>query len=197
MQGEIVQGGNKLTPEGDLVVESRESGGTVTTKVKYGVIKLMGDKTEYRVSYKTLMDIVNRPAKFEGDVIIPELHLKTPIKNIVFQQFRDEELQTAKDFTNLPTKRVVCEVSNPGERLKPTLISESEANKSRAKYWLATLHYSTGINGENLYYCDFSQAKELLLMVPYMEEENYPPSIGRIFRYGEEQFFGKKRLTVD
>ena len=83
MQGELIEGKGRLTPEGDLIVDSKENGGTTITTVKYGVIKLMGDKTEYRVSYKTLTDIVNRPPKFEGDVIIPELHLKTPIKNIV------------------------------------------------------------------------------------------------------------------
>lgn len=195
MQGELIEGKGRLTPEGDLIVDSKENGGTTITTVKYGVIKLMGDKTEYRVSYKTLTDIVNRPPKFEGDVIIPELHLKTPIKNIVFQQFRDEEIQTAKDFTNLPVKRVVCEPTQPGERFRPTELSEMEANKSNAKYWLVSMHYTTASNNENLYDCEFSHAKEALLMVPYLEDEGYPPSVSRIFRYGEEQLFGKKKLT--
>ena len=186
-----MKGKGELTANGDLIVESRENGGTTITTLKYGVIKLMGDKTEYRVSYKTLADIVNRPQKFEGDVVIPELHLKVPVKNIVFQQFRDEEIQTAKDFTNLPTKRVVCEPTRVGERFRLTKLSEMEANKANGKYWLATLHYTTSSDDEKLFDCEFSHAKEALLMTPYLEEPNYPPSVSKIFRYGEEQLFGK------
>lgn len=193
---ELIEGKGKLNSDGDLITNFKENGGTTSTTIKYGVIKLMGDKTEYRVSYKTLTDIANLPAKFEGDVVIPELHLKVPKKNIVFQQFRDEELVTAKDFTNLPYKTVICEATEVGEKLKPTSLSEFEVSRSNSKYWLATLHYVTSSEGEYLYDCDFSHAKEALLMVP-CGEEKYPSVINRIFRYGVEQNFGKKRLTTE
>ena len=192
MTNELSVSQGKLNETGDLITSKTEEGGAIKQTVKYGIIKLMGDKNEYRVSYKTLYDIVNKPEKFNGNVVIPELHMKVPLNSIVFQQFRDEEITINKDFTRLPYERLVCEPTPVGQNFKPTDLSESAANKTRSKFWLASLHYTIGPDGQKLFDCNFNHAKEALFMVPVMEE-NYPPSINKIFRYGNEQIFGEKR----
>ena len=188
MDNRTVQLGGKLNSNGDLIVDTREDGGNIINTIKYGIIKLRGDTTEYRVSYKTLVEITTKPEKFNGHIVISELHLKVPINDIVFQQFRDEELTTPKDFTRLPTRYVICENTEIGENFKPTNLAQWQVDKMKTNFWLTRLHFYISPNDEPLYDCNFSHAKEALYMRA-LEDKDYPAVINRIFRYGVEQLF--------
>ena len=172
---------NKLDNEGNFVVSREENGGSIVEVVRYGVIKLIGDKTEYRVSYKTLLGITNKPEKFNGNVVIPELHLKVPISSIVFQQVREEKRVTVKGFTKLPFENFICEPTNVGEEFKPLEIKENEAKKTMEKYWLICAHYIEK-DGVRRFDYNFNHVKEALLI----RVEDGCPIVSRFFSYGDE-----------
>lgn len=172
----------KLDQRGDLVIDERETEEAVYKTVKYGVIKLIGDPNEHRVSYQSIKMLADKLPLFRGDVIIPELHLKIPINRVVFQQIREEEQKIVKNFAKLPTDVILLD-------LEENVIINREDLKTREAWREATAHYQEGANGRE-YYLNRNQLKRCLwLHREKGENEFYPPAIYRIEKYGIEQTF--------
>lgn len=173
---------NNLNTDGNLIIQTNENFGEVINTVQYGVIKLMGDNTEYKVSYKTLYDIANKPPQFKGSVVIPELHLKVPLSNIVFQQFREKKEIIVKDFAKLPTVELTCKKDIVDGEFEVSSKSIKELCSNMEEYWRVTAHVLKETNTPDL--C-FNHVKEALLLKS--SEPNYPASIRKIYKYGELQ----------
>lgn len=178
----------KLTSDGCLILSSKENAGSIISTVQYGVIKLMGDDTEYEVSYKTLCDIANKPAQFKGSVVIPELRLKVPLTSIVFQQFREKNVFTEKAYARLPTVDLVCKNTAVGEDFKLSEKSERDYRNSGEAYWRVTAHIIDEGNMDDMRKVPdlkFENVKRALLMKS--KEVGYPATILEIYKYGEKQ----------
>jgi len=173
---------DKINENGDLIVDKTENGGLITEVVKYGVIKFYGDDKEYRVSYKTLWDITNKPENFKGNIVIPELHMKVPLSSICFQQIREEKNIIKKSFTKLPTEDFVCLATEVGEEFKPAGLSEREAKKKMDEYWLIQAHYIEQ-NGVKRFDYNFNHVKSAIL-VRCVEDGVF--AVSKSFSYGEE-----------
>lgn len=173
---------NNLNGNGNLIVKSEENFGEVVNTVQYGVIKLMGDSTEYKVSYKTLYDIASKPPQFKGSVIIPELRLKVPLSNIVFQQFREKKEVIVKDFAKLPTVELICKKDIVDGEFEVSNKSIKELCSNMEEYWRVTAHVLKETNTPDL--C-FNHVKQALLLKS--SEPNYPASILKIYKYGKLQ----------
>lgn len=173
---------NNLNGNGNLIVKSEENFGEVVNIVQYGVIKLMGDNTEYKVSYKTLYDIANKPPQFKGNVVIPELHLKVPLSSIVFQQFREAKEIIAKEYAKLPTIDLVCKRTKVGEDFEISSSSLKKLHENMEEYWQITAHILKETNNPDL---KFNHVKRALLMKS--PEPNYSASVLEIYKYGELQ----------
>ncbi len=172
----------KKDADGNLVLEEWETEEATYKKVKYGVIRIMGDPNEHRISYETLKAIADKPPLFNGDVIIPEMHVKVPLNRIVFQQFRDEEQKRLKNFAKLPTSAVLLDLN------EDKMIAREDL-KGREAWREATAHYQEGTDGRE-YYLNRNQLKRCLwLHREKGESEFYPPSIYRIEKYGIDQEF--------
>lgn len=178
MDKELIQQG-KLDNSGNLIISSRENAGGVIRKIQYGIIKIMGDSKEYRVSYRTLFDIANKPPQFKGNIIIPELRLKIPLSSIVFQQFREEKQFISSEYSELPTVELICE--RIGDEFKISNKTEAYYKKSGVKYWLVVAHILDRQTPD----LKFNNVKQALLM--QSKEENYPSTILEIYRYGKKQ----------
>lgn len=173
---------NNLNTDGNLITQTNENFGEVINTIQYGVIKLMGDNTEYKVSYKTLYDIANKPPQFKGNVVIPELHLKVPLSSIVFQQFREAREIIAKEYAKLPTTDLVCKRTKVGDDFEISNSSLKKLHENMEEYWQITAHILKETNNPDL---KFNHAKRALLMKS--PEPNYPASVLEIYKYGELQ----------
>lgn len=180
MTNEIIE--QKYNTNGDLIIDEEKDGGRVVQKVKFGIIKLMGDKTEYRVSFKTLCDIEkSRQQGFEGSVVIKELNMSVKMGQIVLLKSDIENSVLKNEFTNLPYESLILERLNNGE----FIIS----NKSRRKhqeegttFWQCLVHYE--VKGEEKHYLmGFEQIK---LAAKVKNNEGYTVC-ENIYEYGVEK----------
>ena len=172
----------KLDQRGDLVIDERETEEAVYKTVKYGVIKLIGDPNEHRVSYQSIKMLADKPPLFGGDVIIPELHLKIPINRVVFQQIREEEQKIIKNFAKLPTDVILLD-------FEEDVIVSREDLRGRERWREATAHYQQGAEGKEFYIAKHQLKRCLFIRKEKGENEFYPPAIYRIEKYGIEQTF--------
>lgn len=172
----------KLDQKGDLVIDERETEEAVYKTVKYGVIKLIGDPNEHRISYQSIKMLADKPPLFNGDVIIPELHLKIPINRVIFQQIREEEQKVVKNFAKLPTSIVLLDLE------KDEIIGREDL-KTRKKWREAIAHYQQGTDGKEFYIAKHQLKRCLYLRREEGESEFYAPTVYRIEKYGIEQTF--------
>ena len=147
--------------------------------VKYGLIKLIGEKTEYRVSYKTLLDIVKaKEANFNGQVDIPEINMRVQISQIIMMKSELETIRIENDITNLPTASVCLDLDF---KISPHI--RGWFLRNQVPYYQATVHYKEN-NGIREYYLEFNKIKRLLKID--FDEDGYD-YISEIYKYGIEK----------
>lgn len=191
MSSEVQRAGqlNKVNANGDIVLDTRENGGSITETVRFGIIKLMGDKHEYRVKGTTLANLYKLEKNhFKGSVAIKELEMNVPMHQIVLMRWEEEELRTAKDFTKAPTEWVVFLDGEPHTQLRFSPDPLWKIERTEATFWYGRCHFTVSDAGEKSYWTQFSQVKELLHLVADPEWPNgVRPYIDDIYRYGVRQ----------
>lgn len=167
----------KFNKDGDQIISSEKTGAGETQTVKYGLIKLMGDKKEYRVSFKTLVTIENaRQANFKGTIKIPELHLSVLASQIVMLRSETEKQQVVENFTKLPTESLCLDFN-----LKPLKAPRVKLMRDRIPHYEALVHF-TERDGERQYYLEFDKIKRCMCI----EFEDVYSFITSIYEYGVE-----------
>jgi len=165
--------------EGNQILEEKIDGGGKTQVIKYGLIKLIGEKQEHKVSYKTLLDINNaKNSNFTGQINIPEINMSVQINQIVMLRSGIENIRVDDDITNLPTTNI-CLDSNMqvSEHIRPYFI------RNKIPYYEATVHYVER-NGEKQYYLELDKIKRLLKVDFDKDGYDY---ISKIYHYGIKQ----------
>lgn len=169
-----------LNANGDQIIEEKIDGAGKTQTIKYGLIKLMGDKSEYRVSYKTLLDINKaKNSNFTGQINIPEINMSVQASQIVMLKSEVEDVRIENNIANLPTETVFLD-ENFNRLISPKPVIE----KKHAMYYIATCHYVV-VNGEKQYYVAPNQIQYLVTMVRD-EDPDYPHYIKKVTRYGRD-----------
>ena len=166
--------------DGNIIIEEKADGGGKTQTVKYGLIKLMGDKKEYRVSMKTLLGISEaKKANFTGQLNIPELDMSVSASQIVMMRSETEEAREDNDFTKLPTAMLLLDKDfNHLTGTRPQIERENDI------YYIATCHYVIR-DGEKQYYLEPYQIQYLVTMVRD-EDPDYPHYVKQSLHYGRD-----------
>lgn len=169
-----------LNSKGDQIVEEKIDGGGKTQVIKFGLIRLMNEKQERRVAFKTLLDINKaQKANFSGKINIPEINMSVYASQIVMTRSEVENIRTENSFTNLPTEIVYLDENfNRLSGIRPRIEREHDL------YYIATCHYVVD-NGERQYYLEPHQIQYLLTMVRD-EDPDYPHYAKQVLRYGRD-----------
>ena len=161
--------------EGNQVISSEKSGGSEIQTVKYGIIKLIGDKTEYKVSFKTLLEIEKyKTSGFTGSIKIKELHMSVAANQIVMAKSEVGKRIITENFTKLPTTNVLLD-----ENLQLSDKPRSYFKKNQYKHYYATVHYREN-NGEKQLLLEKDKIKHLIEIV----YENDYEIIASVHNYG-------------
>jgi len=166
--------------EGNIVIEEKTDGRGRTQTVKYGIIRIIGDKNEHRVSMKTLLDInAAKKANFDGQLNIPDLAMSINASQIVMMRSETEEIREDSDFTKLPTEVVMLDKDfNRLTGTRPQIERENDI------YYIATCHYVVRDGGKQ-YYLEPHQIQYLVTMARD-EDPDYPHYIKQALRYGRD-----------
>ena len=177
----VVNKQNKLNADGDLITAEVVGGGFTTQTIKYGLIKLMGEKTERRVSFKTICEIEqSRKAGFDGNITITELGMSVRMNQIVMLRSEYETKKIVENFAKLPTESLLldgdinCFTMPVKSRIQHIVDGDS--------YWQCVVHYKLD-NGVKQYFIDFKQIKRA---VKIKIEDGYEV-VEKIYEYGEEK----------
>lgn len=155
MENQIVN--IKLNQDGNQIIATEQSGSGEIQTIKYGIIKLMGDKKDYRVSFKTLVAIEKaREANFGGSIKIPELGMSVMANQIVLAKSETEQVKFTESFTNLPTTNIVLD-----ENCQLTDRNRSYFIQHQLPHYEATVHYWRH-EGEIAYELDSNKIKRLV-----------------------------------
>lgn len=147
-----------LNADGNQIISRSVDGSGELQTIKYGIIRLMGDKNEYRVSFKTLCDIEKmRNAGFTGSIKITELNMSVMANQIVMAKSETEDIRIVENFTKLPTETVWL-----NEDMQKI---QSKGNS----YYLATCHYK--MDGDVKVY--ILQREKIKKLVKIEIEEGY------------------------
>lgn len=146
-----------LNADGNQIISRSVDGSGELQTIKYGIIRLMGDKNEYRVSFKTLCDIEKmRNAGFTGSIKITELNMSVMANQIVMAKSETEDIRIVEHFTNRPTSTVILD--------KDMKISNHTKNwfiRNNEGYYLATCHY-VEVDGQRQYMLQREKIKKLV-----------------------------------
>lgn len=166
--------------DGNIVLDEKVDGRGKTQTVRYGLIRLIGEKQDRRVSMKTLLDITKaKKANFAGQINIPELNMSVNASQIVLMQSETEEIRQENNFTKLPTEIVFLDKDfNRLTGIRPQIERENDL------YYIATCHYVIR-DGEKQYYLEPHQIKSLLTMVRD-DDPDYPHYTKQALRYGRD-----------
>ncbi|WP_407457176.1 hypothetical protein [Fibrobacter sp.] len=173
---------NYYNSDGNQIINEVIDGSGRTQTIKYGLIKLMGEKKEYRVSYKTLLDISTlKKTNFSSQINIPEINMSVLISQIVMMRSETEDIKIVDDFTKLPTETICLDenfniINGPKRKIE----------REYEKYYRATCHYVIR-DGVKQYYLEPSQIKDLLTMVKD-EDPDHPHRVQKALRYGRDIF---------
>lgn len=176
---------------GDKIISSMIVGVQRITKLQYGVIRIIGEKQERRVPYKSLFAINQAKPEDEITLVTDSGRIVVSRARIVFQETREEEIR--EDIDSIAKK--------PSEQIPLTLdmLIWSEAQKhirswiekQGVAYYLATCHYDIVKDEDGVevksYYIERNQIEELLLMKP--QPDGYPHAVAGVWRYGNLQEF--------
>jgi hypothetical protein len=178
MNNEITKTTLRLNDNGDQVVDEQQDGGGKTQTIKYGLIRLMGEKQERRVSFKTLLAITKAKEDGIDSIMIRELNMTVKVSQIVMMRSETEKVRVGTNVTNLPTANVCLDLDiRLTNKLRPQFIRECEP------YYEATVHY-TEKNGERQYYLEFDKIKRLLKIDFDKDGYDY---VSKIYEYGVEK----------
>lgn len=170
----------KYDAKGDQILNEQSDGRGKIQTVKYGLIKLMGEKQEHRVAYKTLLEITKaQNSGFSGRINIPELNMSVQASQIVMMRSEIEDIRYEYDFTKLPTASL-----NLDENFKIIKGLRAKIEREYDTYYSANCHY-VEVNGERQYYLEPNQIKDLLVMVRE-DDPDYPYRVKQAFRYGRD-----------
>lgn len=170
----------KFNDNGDKIVAERDDGAGKTQTLEFGYIRLINEKQERRISYKTLIEINKiQNTNFSGRINIPELNMNLYASQIAMTRSDTEEVREIKNFTNLPT-----ETLNLDENFNLLTGIIPKIERDHDKYYLATCHYVVK-NGEKQYFMEPHQIKELLTMVRD-EDPDYPHRVQKALHYGRD-----------
>ena len=170
-------GGMHLNEDGNQILEDKTDGGGRTLTVKYGLIKLMGEKQERRVSFKTLVDIeMAQKAEFTGKINIPELNMSVYVSQIVMLRSETEKVRVDDDITKLPTTNVCFDADfNLSSHIPGWFWRNAQ------DYYFATVHYRTGADGKSEYILDIDKMPRLMkILCP----EPWVHDVVSIYEYG-------------
>lgn len=180
MNKELEKTAINLNSDGNQIINEEVDGRGKAQTIKYGLIKLMGERQEYRISYKTLLALNEaQNAGFKGKINIPEINMKVQISQIVVMRSNTEKVRIDEDFTKLPT-----ETLNLDENFYILHGLKGKIEKEHDKYYIATCHYVIK-NGEKQYYLGPNQIKDLLTMVRD-DDPDYPHRVQKAMRYGRD-----------
>lgn len=178
MNNEIPKTTLRLNDNGDQVVDEQEDGGGKTQTIKYGLIRLMGENQERRVSFKTLLAITKAKEEEVDSIMIRELNMTVKVSQIVMMRSETEKVRVGTNVANLPTANMCLDLDlRLTNKLRPQFIRECEP------YYEATVHY-TEIDGQRQYYLEFDKIKRLLKIS--FDEDGYD-YISKIYEYGVEK----------
>lgn len=178
MNNEIPKTTLRLNDNGDQVVDEQEDGGGKTQTIKYGLIRLIGENQERRVSFKTLLAITKAKEEEVDSIMIRELNMTVKVSQIVMMRSETEKVRVGTNVANLPTANMCLDLDlRLTNKLRPQFIRECEP------YYEATVHY-TEIDGQRQYYLEFDKIKRLLKIS--FDEDGYD-YISKIYEYGVEK----------
>lgn len=176
MTGEVI----KYNANRDVEKIVSQSIDRTVKQVKFGMIRLAGEKNKRRVSWETYHKLATLPQNFTGKMEIGELGITVPVSQIVFQEELEETITEVSHFANLPTDEITLDW-NLHVISKPRHVLEREG----IPYVLATVHYTTSSDGQKLYCIeDLSKIKRAIFMKP--QPDGYPHAVCRVVAYGRE-----------
>ena len=179
MNNEIIKANEiKLNSDGNQIISEKSSGAGKEQVVKYGLIKLIGEKQEHKVSFKTLLAISKAKDEELKTIMIRELNMVVDLNQIIMLRSDTEKVSVVEDFTKLPTANLCLDLN-----LKPLNMLRSQLLREQKPYYEATVHY-TEYNGERQYYLTFDKIKRCL-KIDY-DEDGYD-FITKIYEYGVEK----------
>ena len=180
MTNEITQ--QKYNEDGNLITAECRSGGITTQTIKFGYIKLMGEKTERRVSFKTICAIEeSRKAGFDGNISITELGMSVQIKQIVMMRSEIETKTKMENFTSLLCESLIMDSDENGN-LYPSKKNRQQHARDNEPYWQCVVHYRLE-KGEKIYLTQFDKIKRA---VHIFFEDGYEIA-KEIYEYGVEK----------
>lgn len=175
----------RLNDEGNQILDEEINGGGKIQTIKYGLIKLMGEKQEHRVSYKTMLAINEaKNANFTGNINIPELNMAVQASQIVMLRSDIEHKTVIENFTKLPTANLCLDLN-----LRPLNMTRPQLLREQKPYYEATVHYLER-NGERQYYLEFDKIKKCIKIDYDAEKYDY---VANIYEYGIEKTYSNAK----
>lgn len=172
----------QFNENGDLIVAEAVSGGSKTQTIKYGLIKLMGEKIERRVSFRTLCDIEqSRKKGFDGNITITELGMSVRMSQIVMLRSEVESKTSMNNFTSLLCESLIMDSDGNGN-LYPSKKNRQQHARDNEPYWQCVVHYRLE-KGEKIYLTEFDKIKRAVHIV---FEDGYEIAKG-VYEYGVEK----------
>ena len=149
----------RFNSDNNQVVNEVEDGAGKIQTIKFGWIKLLGEKTERRVSFKTLLQITEmKEHGFAGSINISELNMSVNANQIVMMRSDVEKKKIVESFTNLATANVCLQKVGDKFVIAPQPSIYYRVNQ--IPYYEATAHYVMQ-DGERNYLLDFDKIKSL------------------------------------
>lgn len=180
MTNELSKNNNiALDSDGNAIISEQEDGGGKTRTIKYGLIKLIGEKQERRVSMKTIIDINNaKEHNFTGQINIPELNMSVSVSQIVMMRSEIETVRTVANISNLPTANLILT-----EQFQISGNLRSYFVRNKIPYYEAVVHYVER-DGARQYYLDSDKIKRLVKVD--FDDDGYD-YVSAIYHYGVRQ----------
>lgn len=149
----------RFNNENNQIIEEKEDGAGKIQTIKFGWIKLLGEKTERRVSFKTLLQITEmKDHGFAGSINISELNMSVNANQIVMMRSDIEKKKIVESFTNLSTTTVCLQKVGDKYEISPQPSIYYRVNQ--LPHYEATVHYVMK-DGERNYILDFEKIKSL------------------------------------
>lgn len=175
MNNDIAKTDVIFNESGDQVLEERQDGSGKVQTIKYGLIKLVGEKQERRVSFRTLLLLYNAKDDEAETILIRELNMTVRANQIAMMRSETEKVRTDNAITNLPTNNIILGLDfKISPKIRPQLLRE------QTPYYEAVAHYVER-EGKREYYLQFDKIKRLL-KVEF--DENGYDYISEIYEYG-------------
>ena len=178
MANELAKTNIKLNEQGNQILDEKIDGGGKTQTIKYGLIKLAGEREERRVSFKTLLAIIKAKEDGTESVMIRELNMAVKTTQIMMMRSETETVRKEDNIANLPTTNLYLTLDfQISDMCRPYF------DNNQIPHYCAVVHYVER-NGESQYYLDVDKIKRLVL-VDY--DDNGYSFVSAIYHYGVRQ----------